>query len=172
MIPIAQWHLSQAGAERMKRFASSSTVSGVRAIYASRETKAIEAAKILGASTGASVAIKDGLEEMDRSATGFLPPPEFERTADEFFATPERSVRGWEPAADAQGRIVRAVDQILEAQPPANLAIVTHGGVGTLLLSRYLRVPISRKLDQPSQGHFWAFDLPSRSVLHPWRPLD
>src|SRR5579864_5430160 len=95
MVPNAQWHLSQVGAERMKRFASSSAASGVRAIYTSRETKAIEAAKILAARTGISFAIKDGLEEMDRSATGFLPPPEFERTADAFFATPGRSVRGW-----------------------------------------------------------------------------
>jgi hypothetical protein len=61
------------------------------------------------------------LGENDRSATGFLPPEEFERVADEFFGSPEKSARGWERAGDAQVRIVRAVEGIAQTDrtPPS-----------------------------------------------------
>src|SRR5262249_27973892 len=39
------------------------------------------------------------LGENDRLATGYLPRLEFEAAVDEFFARPQTSVRGWEPAA-------------------------------------------------------------------------
>jgi len=170
--PVPNWHLSARGIERMTRFASSPIVDGVTAIFSSTETKAIEAAQILGEVRHLPVAIRSGLEEIDRSASGFLPMPEFENTADGFFAEPERSVRGWERAIDAQARIVRAIDRLLNDPPAGDIAVVTHGGVGTLLLCDYLRVPITRKLDQTSQGHYWIFDTALRTVLHGWRPLE
>ena len=155
----------------MIRFASSQIVNDVRAIFTSHEAKAIEAAQILGRAKGIPVATQDGLEEIDRNATGFLPPSEFERTADSFFASPERSVRGWERAVDAQARVVRAIDGLLKASSGGDVAIVTHGGVGTLLLCSYLQTPITRRLDQPSQGHYWVLDIASRTPRHGWRPL-
>jgi len=51
------------------------------------------------------------LGENDRSATGFLARDEFEATVNAFFAYPQDSIRGWEPAVDAQARIVRAIEQ-------------------------------------------------------------
>ncbi len=155
----------------MTKFASSPTVDGVAAIFTSSETKAIEAAHILGRVRGIPVTTVDDLQEIDRSATGFLPPSEFERTADAFFAEPESSVRGWERAVDAQARIVRVFETLLKTSSDGDVAIITHGGVGTLLLCRYLRMPISRKFDQPSQGHYWTLDIASRNPRHGWRPL-
>jgi broad specificity phosphatase PhoE len=170
--PVPNWHLSALGIARMKRFASSPMVDGVTAVFSSSETKAIEAAQIFGQVRHLPIAIRDGLEEIDRSATGFLPALEFERTAESFFAEPERSVRGWERALDAQGRIVRAIDRLLKHPAGGDVAVVTHGGVGTLLLCNYLRVPITRKLDQLSQGHYLTLEIASRTVLHGWRPLE
>jgi Histidine phosphatase superfamily (branch 1) len=66
-------------------------------------------------------------------ATGYLPRQEFEETADAFFAHPQQSVRGWEPAARAQARIVGAVERVASHPPDDDLAIVGHGGTGTLL---------------------------------------
>jgi broad specificity phosphatase PhoE len=169
--PIPRWHLSLVGIERMTRFASSPIAHGVAAIFTSSETKAIEAAQILGRLRGIPVTTIDDLEEIDRSATGFLPSSEFELTADAFFAEPESSVRGWERAVDAQARIVRAFENLLKTSLDGDVAIITHGGVGTLLLCSYLRMPISRKFDQPSQGHYWTLDIASRKVMHCWRPL-
>ena len=80
----------------------------------------------------------------------------FEATADRFFAEPRRSIDGWETAAVTQARIVAAVDHVVAASPPGDVAIVAHGGVGTLLQCARRGV-ISRALDQPSQGHWLAF---------------
>lgn len=169
--PVRCWHLSPRGIGRITRFASSSIVDRLAAIYTSAETKAVETAQILSRVKQIPFAIHHGLEEIDRSAAGFLPSDEFERTADAFFGQPDHSVRGWERAIDAQARIVHAVERLVKTRA-GDLAIVTHGGVGTLLLCRYLHVPITRTLDQPSQGHYWTFDIASRRALHRWLTLE
>ena len=170
-VPVPRWHLSDRGIQRMRAFAATAPVSRLAAVWASSETKAIEAAGILAGRAGLSVQVHPGLGENDRSATGFLPPPEFERMADAFFASPSRSIDGWERAVDAQTRIAAAVDDILRDPPEGDVAFVTHGGVGTLLLCRYLGVAITRAHDQAFQGQYWAFDIGSRRVLHTWRPI-
>jgi broad specificity phosphatase PhoE len=170
-LPVPRWHLSDRGIRRMRTFAASADVQNLTTVWSSRETKAIEAAGLLAAPFGLAVGVHDGLHENDRSATGFLPPPEFERMADAFFAHPEESVRGWERAVDAQTRIAAAVEELLDRSPQGTVAFVAHGGVGTLLLCRYLGVPISRAADQPFQGHYWAFERATRRVLHLWRTI-
>ena len=171
-VPIPQWSLSRGGVERMRAFATSTEVQNLAAVWASRETKAVEAGGLLAARLGVPVRVHPDLHENNRSATGFLPAPDFERTADAFFANPEASIRGWERAVDAQRRVAAAVKDILEQAPSTgDIALVAHGGVGALLLCHYLDLPISRQADQPFQGHYWTFDLATRQVLHRWRPI-
>jgi broad specificity phosphatase PhoE len=155
----------------MRIFAASSEMQGVRSVWASDETKAIEAAGIFAGAHGLPVVVHAGLHENDRSATGFLPPAEFERTANEFFAKPDESIRGWERAADAQKRVLGAFESIVATGAAGDIVIVAHGGVGTLLLCHLSGEPINRKHDQPFQGNYWALSLESREVLHPWRPI-
>lgn len=169
--PVNRWFLSNRGVERMREFACSHEVQTVRSIWASDETKAIEAAGILAGSLGLSVNVKPELHENDRTATGFLPPAEFEKVADEFFAQPHQSIRGWERAIDAQTRIKTAFRSIVEAHGDGDIAIVAHGAVGTLLLCDLLKVEINRSQDQPFQGHFWTYSLDGQALLHRWRPI-
>jgi broad specificity phosphatase PhoE len=169
--PVPRWHLSDRGIHRMRAFASQADLGKLSAVWASTETKAIEAAGILAGHFGLSVRVHHELHENDRSATGFLPPPEFDRMADAFFARPEESVRGWERAVDAQARVAAAVEDILKDFSGDAIAFVAHGGVGTLLLCKYLAASINRRSDQPFQGHFWAFEVATRRVIHPWRPI-
>lgn len=170
-VPVPHWGLSDAGRARMRVFAAEPSLAGLRALWSSAETKAVEAAGILGEALGLQPEVEERLHENDRSATGFLPPPEFERMADAFFARPEESVRGWERAIDAQARVASAVDAVLARSAAGDVAIVAHGGVGTLLLCRLLGEPIDRRRDQTFQGHVFAFERESRAVLHPWRPI-
>ena len=171
-VPAPRWRLSDRGVARMRAFVASPAVEQVGEVWASRETKAIEAAGLLAARFGLAVNVHPGLGENDRTATGFLPPEEFETVATAFFARPTESIRGWETAAAAQARIVGTVQSILDARTGAgDLAIVAHGGVGTLLLCALLGRAISRDHDQPFQGHYWSFDPQSRRVLHPWKPI-
>jgi broad specificity phosphatase PhoE len=171
-VPVSRWRLSDRGIARMRAFVASAVVENVREVWASTETKAIEAAGLLAARFGLGVNVHAGLGENDRTSTGFLPPEEFEAVADAFFASPHESVRGWETAAAAQTRIAETVGEIVSRSPGAgDLAIVAHGAVGTLLLCAMLNRPISRDLDQPFQGHFWSFDPQTRRVLQGWTPI-
>jgi broad specificity phosphatase PhoE len=171
-IPVTRWRLSERGVARMAAFVASDAPADVGEVWASGETKATQAAALLAARFGLPVHVHEGLGENDRSATGFLPPPEFDAVADAFFARPGESVRGWETAAAAQRRIVGAVDDILSARRGSgDLAIVAHGGVGTLLLCAFESLPIAREHDQPHQGCYWRFDTATRQVLHGWRPI-
>lgn len=171
LTPVERWRLSDAGVARMRAFLASPMLDEVTAVWASTEAKAIEAAGLLAARFGIGVAVDRDLGENDRSATGFLPPKEFEAVADAFFADPARNVRGWESAADAQIRVRRAAERILARRGGGDIAIVSHGAVGTLLLCSYLGLPISRAFDQPFQGHFWTATLPDLTIQHRWRPI-
>jgi broad specificity phosphatase PhoE len=171
-VPVPRWRLSDRGVARMRAFVASDVAAGVREVWSSTETKAIEAAGLLAARFGLPVNVMEELGENDRSATGFLPPSEFEVVADAFFANPAESVRGWESAQGAQERIAQAVERILAARPAGgDLAIVAHGGVGTLLMCRLSGLPISRSHDQPHQGCYFVFDPERGGVPHGWRPI-
>ncbi|HRK23673.1 MAG TPA: histidine phosphatase family protein [Beijerinckiaceae bacterium] len=173
-VPVPLWGLSAVGRARMERLAGEGWIRRFGRIVSADETKALEAAAILAAALGCQVEQRGGLHENDRSATGFLPPPEFEATADRFFADPDRSIRGWERAVDAQQRIVTGVRAIIGEHPDLPTIFVGHGGVGTLLRCALRGIAISRKEDQGPGGggcHF-AFALEPVSVFYPWRPLE
>jgi broad specificity phosphatase PhoE len=111
--PIPDWPLNSRGWERMRAIMGWSWARGVRRVFASSERKARDAGEILAAGLGLTgYGVVAALGEADRSATGYLPRQEFEETADAFFAHPQQSVRGWEPAARAQARIVGAVERV------------------------------------------------------------
>jgi broad specificity phosphatase PhoE len=175
-VPVPDWKLSPRGRTRMDLALVLPWVDGIRSIWCSKERKAREAAGIVAAHLGVAVAELAELGENDRSATGYLPSREFEAVADRFFANPAVSVRGWETAFDAQRRILRAVDHVISAtaERGGDVAIVAHGGVGTLLLCHLRQDAISRAYDQPANngGNYFAFDHQTRQVRHGWRPID
>lgn len=170
--PITKWKLSNRGRERAEAFATNSFLSDLTAIWASTERKALETAEILARPRRIPVMTDPCLGENDRSGTGFLPPAEFEACADRFFSSPIESHRGWERAADAQSRIVDAVTDIVAGHPGGDLAIVSHGAVGTLLWCHLAGRSIDRRHDQPSQGHFWIADLDNLRPRSAWQALN
>ncbi|MCO6417222.1 phosphoglycerate mutase family protein [Siccirubricoccus sp. KC 17139] len=175
-VPVTDWPLSARGIARMQRLASRPWARGLGAIFCSAERKARDAAGLLAAPLGLAPIILPGLGENDRSATGYLPRTEFETVADAFFAQPMQSVRGWERAADAQRRILAAVEAVLAqvAGGTGAVAILAHGAVGALLLCHLKRVPISRAEDQPGEGggQAFSFEAASRALLAGWRSLE
>lgn len=170
-LPVQRWSLSPSGVERARALLSEPWVAGIGRVVSSAETKAREAAEILADHLGLTVEVRDDTGENDRTATGFLPPDEFERTADRFFARPEESVAGWERAVDAQARITAALADLLEPSEVGDVAVVGHGAVGTLWYCRLAGLEISRRHDQPGQGHYFTVDLHDGRPLHPWKPI-
>ncbi|RAZ92818.1 histidine phosphatase family protein [Mesorhizobium hawassense] len=172
-IPVPEWGLSDIGRARAVAMLGQPWIGSIRRIVSSAERKAIETAEILARHFGLVVEMRERMHENDRSATGFLPPPEFEAVADQFFARPHESVRGWERAIDAQQRIISEVEAALGVGPDGDVAFVGHGGVGTLLLLHLGGREISRVADQPTGGgNYFAWDTAARRVLHDWRPID
>lgn len=172
-VPVPDWGLSPLGRSRIDAGAKAPWATGLAAVFSSAERKAIETAEVLAVAAGVAVQVDPLMHENDRTATGFLPPPEFEAVADLFFARPHDSVRGWERAIDAQARILAAAERALSGAPVGPLALAGHGGVGTLLFCALADVGIDRRHDQrPGGGCVFAFDRATRRVLHPWRLLE
>ena len=172
-VPITSWGLSSVGRQRTEIFARGKRFKSALRIISSGERKALETAQIIGGELDITVEVREAMHENDRSATGFLPPDEFESVADQFFAHPTVSIRGWERAVDAQVRIVREVENVLTRDVDADLLFVGHGAVGTLLLCHYAGMAIDRAHDQPAGGgNYFALFKEGRRVIHRWRPME
>jgi broad specificity phosphatase PhoE len=172
-MPVPEWHLSDRGRARIAAAAEDpgGWPFGVVRVVTSRERKARETAEILAGPLGVDPLVVEGLEEIDRSATGYVPHDRHEALADACFAHPGASAEGWEPAADAQARIVAAVDRLVRAR--GDLLIVGHGGIGTLLWCHLSGLAISRRHDQPLGGgcYFAATGVHLRPS-HAWRRIE
>jgi len=150
-VPVPDWGLAEPGRDRLRALQGRQWLAGIERIVSSDERKAVETSEIIAAMIDRPVEVAAGMHENDRSATGFLPPAEFEATADRFFAEPDDSIRGWERATDAQQRILDAVRRALADRPETTL-FVGHGGVGTLLKCAITGDAIDRRHDQAAEG--------------------
>jgi broad specificity phosphatase PhoE len=174
-IPVPQWPLSERGRSRIRRLLSRDWFSQVDTIYCSTEQKAMDGASILSKATGIPFHQVAALGETDRSSTGYLPRAEFDTIVEAFFARPSESVRGWERADAAQARIVGALEHLARtAAGSGAIAVVSHGGVGALLLCQLKGQPISRQEEQPgtSGGNYFLFQMPEGTLVHGWMPID
>lgn len=179
-VPVPDWSLSDEGLRRARLGLLRPEFASLGHIVSSGERKAIETAAVFADHLGLEMTVDELMHENDRSATGFLPPEEFERVADAFFASPETSVRGWERACDAQARIVGRVGVHLAGREAGSTVLfVGHGGVGTLLKCHLGGWAIDRGHDQPAGGgFFYSFarpalqerNAPARDLA--WQPVD
>jgi broad specificity phosphatase PhoE len=174
-LPVPQWPLSEQGKRRIRHLLSRAWMASIAALYCSTEQKALDGAALLAAALGIPLHQVAALGENDRAATGYLPQAEFDATVDAFFAQPHASIRGWERAIDAQARIVEAVTHLAAMAPGAGpIAVMSHGGVGALLLCHLTGAPISRTVEQPgtSGGNYFLFQMPEGLLIHGWKPLE
>ncbi len=173
-VPVPDWRLNPTGIARMRAMLAQPWVTSIAHVTSSAERKARDGADILAGHLGLQPAVHDALGENDRAATGYLPKPVFEALADAFFANPTESMQGWERAIDAQARIVSAMRAVLATAPVGDVAVVSHGGVGALLLCHLRQVPISRAADQPpgNGGYFITFDRASWALHHGWQRIE
>ena len=174
-LDVVRWSLDPVGSARVRGLADRpSALAGTTRVVCSAETKAVETAAPLAAALGLVPEVRPAMHENDRSATGYLPPDEFERVADAFFAEPEESIRGWETASQAQRRVVGEVEAVLSHTDAGDVLIVGHGGVGTLLFCALSGVAIDRRHDQPpgSGGCWFAFERTIRKPLGTWQRME
>lgn len=165
-VPITDWPLSDQGAARHRAFDSHPALDNVTAIYSSEEQKARDGAAIHSATRNLTPAALHVLCENDRTATGYLPPAEFETAADAFFAQPDQSVRGWETARAAHARFIAALRTLAQLDRTlGDILVVAHGAVAALLRCHLFGIDITRTEDQPAGGGCWF-----TTDLDPTRP--
>ncbi|WP_332769381.1 histidine phosphatase family protein [Phenylobacterium sp.] len=176
-VPVPDWPLSEVGRARMEAFAEvlARGPTPVVGVWSSGERKARDGAEIVAAHLGLTARIEPDLHENDRSATGYIAPPEFWEIVERFFAQPYESVRGWETAAHAQARIVAAVARVAAAEAaPGLVVVVSHGGVGALLMAHLQGVAIGQE-DRPAHpgGGCWiAIRREDLAVQGGWRNVE
>lgn len=172
-IPIPQWDLSELGRQRLEAMLKQPWLKAVQAIYCSNEQKAKSAARRIAEHLGLEAQIVETLGEIDRSSTGYLPRPELEPVVEALYSHPYEHIRGWERAVDAQQRNIGTLGQIISRlSGDITIAIVGHGGVGTLLLNFIKGSQITRADAPPGQGYYYAFIWETRRLLHAWKPID
>jgi broad specificity phosphatase PhoE len=174
-VTITDWPLSERGLARLRQAFPGPCFQSIGAIHSSTERKAADTARVVAGHLELSHAEHADLGENGRSSTGYLPREESECVADQFFAEPNKSARGWERAIDEQRRIVGAMRHVLqESSVDSTILIVAHGPVGALLMANLLGEAISRQLDQPGNGggNWFAFDSDGWRIIEGWRSID
>jgi broad specificity phosphatase PhoE len=171
-VPVPRWPLSARGRERMQKLLAEPWMANISSVYCSTEQKAVDGAEILAGHFRIGYVMVEELGEIDRSATGYLPEDEHAAAAQALFACPERSIRGWEKAVDAQQRMVEALERVIKGDHAGgNIAIVSHGGVATLYLCYLKGCPISwdHRPTGGSGGSYFCFEAQSKVLRHGWR---
>ena len=159
-VPANQWRLSEEGRVRARVLAQNLAQHRPDLIFSSVDPKAVETAQIVGDALDKPVEVVEGLHEHDRRNVKFLDKKEFEESIAQFFAQPDVLTFGNETADQAHHRFSQAVAGITAKHPNNNLALITHGTVLTLFVSRLAAV---------APFLFWRdLELPSWVVLaHP-----
>lgn len=169
-VPVPEWSLSDRGRTRAHAIAAAPWVAQLAQVVSSTEPKAVQTATMLAAAAGVEVEVRRGIAEIDRSSTGFLPHDAHDAQADRLFADPHESADGWERAIDAQHRMITHLADLLDS--PHDVAVVGHGGVGTLWWCHLMGVDIERRHDQPHTGHLYDVDLATQRPTGPWRAFE
>ena len=134
--PANEWSLSEEGRRRCQPLAARLSTYRPDAIVSSLEHKAIETAEIVAGRLGLSVATALDLHEHDRRTAPHLSAEQFEASVAALFAHPAQRVFGAETADQAHRRFAQAVEKVARDRAGQTVAIVAHGTVITLFVSR------------------------------------
>lgn len=139
-VPARDWTLSQEGRARARRLAELLISFKPDVIISSAEPKARETAKIIAEAHQCELEVIEGLHEHDRSNVPYLAADEFQASVNQFFQKPDQHVFGKETADQAHARFAKAVNSVLGAHTGKSVAIVAHGTVIALFVSRLLGI--------------------------------
>jgi probable phosphoglycerate mutase len=123
-----------AQAEHMAKYLASEAV---HAVYTSPLHRARQTAAPLCERFGLEATVVDGIAEFDRDANEYIPLEELKATGDPRFHDLLTGVDGVDFDAFRCG-VITAVDQIVDAHPGQNVAVVCHGGVINVYVAHVL----------------------------------
>lgn len=154
--PAEQWNLSEAGFLAAGALAGRRFWPEIGRLVTSTERKAIATAAPAAELWRLPSEANPLFDEVRRG--DYV--EDYEAQVRAFFAQPERSVNGWERAANALARAVTGLATLRAESPDANLALVGHGLLWTLLRAQLLGQP------QPDPAEWRAIRMPDVAL---WR---
>jgi phosphoribosyl-AMP cyclohydrolase len=170
--PARDWPLSAEGRARCQALARRLACFEPQVVVSSVEPKALETAQIVAQCVGLDAETAAGLHEHERDNVAFTSREPFEAQVAAFFAQPHALVFGRESADAAHRRFSTAVQEVLARHAGRNLAIVTHGTVLSLFVTRAAGLepfPFWRSLGLPALA---VLSLPDLKLLHVLADLD
>ncbi len=136
-IPAKDWLLSDEGREASVRLAGILKTSDISWVVTSTEPKAQETGRILAVELGLPYSSEPDLHEHARASTLLIPDlHQWQALVQRFFAKPAELVFGEETADQAHSRFATALKAAMGKYPGQSLAVVAHGTVISLLVSR------------------------------------
>jgi broad specificity phosphatase PhoE len=153
-VPASQWHLSAEGRRRCETLAIRLAPYDLGVLVASEEPKAIETGQIVAEILGLPLEMAAGLHEHERGVvTEVGNQGKFRAQVVRLLERPDELVMGHETANQAHARFTAAVARVVGQHPAGNLAVVSHGTVMTLLITRANKlepVPFWKSLGLPA----------------------
>jgi broad specificity phosphatase PhoE len=160
-----QWSLSEAGRQRCGPLAEKLAFFHPDVVVTSIEPKAIETGRIVAQHLKAPLETAEGLHEHERPEATFGSMEQFEAAVARLFEQPGRLVFGAETADQAHQRFAQAVTATIGRYPYQSVAIVTHGTVMALFVSRMVGLEpllLWKRLGLPA---FVVLSLPSFGLV-------
>jgi broad specificity phosphatase PhoE len=152
-VPANEWSLSDEGRTRARTLGFRLADYRPELIFTSPEPKAAETAEIVGRELGLAALVLPGLHEHERGNIGWVSREVLDAGVADFFRFPDRKVFGGESADQAYARFSAVVEGVLPVPDIGTAAIVAHGTVICLYLSRVAQVdpfPLWKRLGLPS----------------------
>lgn len=136
-MPAREWHLSAEGRRRSEALAGRLADYDLTVVVASEEPKAKETGQIIARLLDLPFETAPGLHEHERGVVQSVgSQEEFGMAVSHFFERPAERVLGFETADEAYLRFAAAVSSVVAKHCQGSVAIVSHGTVITLLISR------------------------------------
>jgi broad specificity phosphatase PhoE len=135
--PAREWDLAFEGERQAKRLGALLRRFVPCRLVTSPEPKALRTSQIVAGELGISPTTVDGLREIDRPVLPIMSSREHERLNARIFMEFDRRIMGRESAREAQTRFAVAIETELARTEEANLVVVAHGTVISLLVSQH-----------------------------------
>jgi len=139
-LPAETWSLSDVGVQQAHKLAGLPFWHDVHVICSSWEPKAIQTAQFAAERHSLPIEPVFDLRELRRTEGLVL---DYVAVVREVLENPFKSINGWEPAGEAQTRIMTAIERLLMLHEGETLAVVSHGLVLTLYLAYLADTPPS-----------------------------
>ena len=131
-LPAETWALSEPGIRQARQLAELPFWQDVQIICSSVEPKALQTAQIVAERRSLPVEPVFDLRELRRTE-GFV--LDYYAAVRQVLENPFKSFNGWEPAGEAQTRILTAIERLWMLHEGETLVVVSHGLVLTLYLA-------------------------------------